>query len=67
MRISSAHAFESSLANLQRRQSQLSEAQEQLTSGKRVRKPSDDPAAAAAAERALAAEARATKAAMRCR
>ena len=59
MRISSAHAFESSLANLQRRQSQMSEAQEQLTSGKRVRKPSDDPAAAAAAERALAAEARA--------
>ena len=60
MRISSAHAFETSLANLQRRQAQLSEAQEQLTSGKRVRKPSDDPAAAAAAERALAAEARAT-------
>ncbi len=59
MRISSAYAFETSLANLQRRQSQLSEAQEQLTSGKRVRKPSDDPAAAAAAERALAANARA--------
>jgi flagellar hook-associated protein 3 FlgL len=60
MRISSAYAFETSLSNLQRRQSQLAEAQEQLTSGKRVRKPSDDPAAAAAAERALAAEARAT-------
>lgn len=60
MRISSSYAFETSMANLQRRQSQLSEAQEQLTSGKRVRKPSDDPAAAAAAERALAAEARAT-------
>ena len=60
MRISTSNAFETSLANLQRRQSQLSEAQEQLTSGIRVRKPSDDPAAAAAAERALAAEARAT-------
>lgn len=60
MRISTSHAFETSLANLQRRQSQLSQAQEQLTSGIRVRKPSDDPAAAAAAERALAAEARAT-------
>lgn len=59
MRISSAFAFESSLANLQRRQAQLSETQEQLTSGKRVRRASDDPAAAAAAERALAAESRA--------
>lgn len=59
MRISSAFAFESSLANLQRRQAQLSESQEQLTSGKRVRRASDDPAAAAAAERALAAESRA--------
>lgn len=60
MRISSAYAFETSLANLQRRQAQMSQAQEQLTSGKRVRLPSDDPASAAAAERALAAEARAT-------
>jgi flagellar hook-associated protein 3 FlgL len=59
MRISSAFAFESSLANLQRRQAQLSEGQAQLTSGKRVRRASDDPAAAAAAERALAAESRA--------
>ena len=59
MRISSAYAFESSLANLQRRQSQLSDSQEQLTSGKRVRRASDDPASAAAAERALAAQSRA--------
>lgn len=59
MRISTAFAFESSLANLQRRQAQLSEAQNQLTSGKRVTKASDDPAAMAAAERALAAGARA--------
>ena len=58
MRITSANAFESSLSNLQRRQQALSQAQEQLTSGKRVRRPSDDPAAAAAAERALAAESR---------
>ncbi len=55
MRITSANAFESSVAQLQRRQQDLSEAQEQLTSGKRVRKGSDDPAAAARAERALAA------------
>ncbi len=59
MRISSAYAFESSLANLQRRQSQLSETQSQLTSGKRVQRASDDPAAAATAERALAAQSRA--------
>lgn len=59
MRISSAFAFESSLANLQRRQQQMSESQAQLTSGKRVRLASDDPSAAAAAERALAAGARA--------
>lgn len=59
MRISTAYAFETSLANLQRRQAQLSETQAQLTSGKRVRMASDDPAAAAAAERAMAAGARA--------
>lgn len=55
MRITSAYAFESSVTNLQRRQQALSTAQEQLTSGKRVLRPSDDPAAAAEAERALAA------------
>lgn len=54
MRISSANAFESSVSSLQRRQQALVQAQEQLTSGKRVLKPSDDPAAAAQAERALA-------------
>ena len=58
MRISSANAFDSSISNLQRRQQALSQSQEHLTSGKRVLKPSDDPAAAAAAERALAAESR---------
>ncbi len=54
MRITSAAAFEASVSNLQRRQEALSASQEKLTSGKRVAKPSDDPAAAAAAERALA-------------
>lgn len=60
MRIASANAYDSSLATLQRRQQSLSEAQEQLTSGKRVRKASDDPADAARAERALAALTRST-------
>jgi flagellar hook-associated protein 3 FlgL len=54
MRIATAYAYESSLDSLQRRQAALTRAQEQLTSGKRVLKPSDDPAAAAQAERALA-------------
>ena len=58
MRISSANAFESSVSNLQRRQQALASAQEQLTSGKRVLKPSDDPARAAQAERALASASR---------
>lgn len=59
MRITSAFAFDSSLANLQRRQAALAESQQQLTSGKRVLKASDDPAAAAQAERAAAAASRA--------
>jgi flagellar hook-associated protein 3 FlgL len=59
MRITTAFAFESSLGNLQRRQQALVQSQEQLTSGKRVLRASDDPAAAAQAERALAALSRA--------
>jgi len=55
MRITTASSYDTQIANLQRRQQSLTEAQVQLTSGKRVLKPSDDPAAAAAAERALAA------------
>ncbi len=54
MRITSANAFDTALTNLQRRQSQLSDAQDMLTSGKRVNKASDDPTAAARGERALA-------------
>lgn len=59
MRITSANSFESSLVSLQRRQASLVEAQERLTSGKRVLKASDDPAAAAQAERARSAATRA--------
>jgi flagellar hook-associated protein 3 FlgL len=54
MRISTANAFDSGITNLQTRQNELSEAQTRLTSGKRVIRASDDPAAAARAERALA-------------
>ncbi len=58
MRIATAFAYENSVTNLQLRQQQLSESQQQLTSGKRVNKPSDDPAAAARSERALALQSR---------
>jgi flagellar hook-associated protein 3 FlgL len=55
MRISSANAYETSISNLQTRQQALTDAQQRLTSGKRVEQASDDPVAAARAERALAA------------
>ena len=54
IRISTANAFANSVATLQKRQQELSEAQAQLTSGKRVLRASDDPTAAARAERARA-------------
>ena len=59
MRITTSNAFETSVSQLQRRQQAMSEAQQQLTSGKRVQRGSDDPSAAARAERAMAAAARA--------
>ncbi len=58
MRISTAAAYDTSIGNLQRRQSDLVDAQTHLTSGRRVLKASDDPANAARAERALAGEMR---------
>ena len=58
MRISNANSYDAAIANLQRRQGEMSESQLQLTSGKRVNRASDDPTAAARAERALATEAR---------
>lgn len=56
MRISTANSFDNSIDSLVRRQNALAEAQERLTTGKRVNRASDDPAAAARAERALATE-----------
>ncbi|MCH8180644.1 MAG: flagellar hook-associated protein FlgL [Proteobacteria bacterium] len=58
MRIATAHAYDTSIQNLQKRQQDLAESQMQLTSGKRVNSASDDPTAAARAERALASIAR---------
>ena len=59
MRISTFNAYENVITNLQGRQRALQTSQLQLTSGKRVDRPSDDPVAAARAERALAAMTRA--------
>jgi flagellar hook-associated protein 3 FlgL len=54
MRIATANAFDSGIDTLARRQAELNSLQDQLTTGKRVNRASDDPAAAARAERALA-------------
>jgi len=54
MRIATANAFDSGVDALSRRQSEVASLQEQLTTGKRVGRASDDPAAAARAERAMA-------------
>ena len=54
MRISTANAFNSGIDTLMQRQLDMANEQNQITTGKRVNQASDDPAAAARAERALA-------------
>jgi len=54
MRIATANAFDAGIDAISRRQSEVASLQEQMTTGKRVNRASDDPAAAARAERALA-------------
>ncbi len=51
-RLGFANAYDSTVRNLNLRQTQLSALQENLTSGKRVVRASDDPTSAAVAERA---------------
>ncbi len=58
-RVSTANVFENNLRTLQSRQSELLESQARLASGKRVVRPSDDPAAVVRAERAMVAASRA--------
>ncbi|MCR5868973.1 MAG: flagellar hook-associated protein FlgL [Aquincola tertiaricarbonis] len=58
MRVTTAYSYSASMANLQKRQTELNEANGRMTSGKRVEKASDDPTNAARAERALAVVAR---------
>ena len=52
-RVSTAHMYDNAMRNLGTRQKSLADLQENLTLGKRVVRPSDDPVAAAQAERAL--------------
>ncbi len=54
MRIASANTFDIGIDNLSHRQAELIDVQNQISSGKRVTRASDDPAAAARAERAMA-------------
>lgn len=58
MRISTANRHDETVASLQRRQRDLTETQNQLTTGKRISRPSDDPTGAARAERAFIAQQR---------
>lgn len=58
MRVSNVSRYDTAVGNLQRRQSDLSRAQVQMTSGKRIAVPSDDPTGAARAERAHIAQQR---------
>jgi len=52
-RLGTSNAYDNTIANLQTRQNNLSTLQEQMTSGKKITTPSDDPTGAAQAERAL--------------
>jgi flagellar hook-associated protein 3 FlgL len=54
MRLATANQFDASIATLQKRQQAMQDSQQQLTTGKRIAKASDDPTGAARAERALA-------------
>lgn len=60
MRISTRQAHDSGIDTLTQRQTELADLQGRMTTGKRVARASDDPAAAARAERAMTATERAT-------
>ncbi|WP_342619023.1 flagellar hook-associated protein FlgL [Rhodoferax sp. GW822-FHT02A01] len=52
-RLGSANAYDTVIGNLETRQSNLTKIQEQLSTGKKITTPGDDPTGAAQAERAL--------------
>ena len=55
MRLSTANTFDASIAALNNRRSEVAHSQAEISSGKRILVPSDDPSAMASAERATAA------------
>ena len=57
-RLATANAYDNALSRIATRQSQMSKLQEQISASKRVLRPSDDPTAAAQAERATTRMAR---------
>lgn len=57
-RISTANTYDNAVGQLMSRQSTLSQLQAQLSASKRVLRPSDDPTAAAQAERAITRQSR---------
>lgn len=59
MRIATGHAYDLTIARLAQRQGELIDTQNHISANKRVLRASDDPVAAARAERALATKARA--------
>lgn len=52
MRIATAHSYDKTVANLSQRQTELSQLQERISTGKRVQRASDDPVAAVLSEAA---------------
>lgn len=58
MRVSTATRFDAAIDSLQQRQRDMAEAQQAMTNGKRINRPSDDPTGAARAERAYITGAR---------
>ena len=58
MRIATGYAQKVALDGITDRQAALIKSQEQLSSGKRINRPSDDPAAAAEAEKVRSRQAR---------
>lgn len=50
MRVATAHSYDTTIAQLNKRQAELAEQQERVSSGKRVMRASDDPVSAALSE-----------------
>ena len=58
MRIATANRYDSTIGSLQQRQRDMADSQLAMSNGKRINKPSDDPTAAARAERAYLSQQR---------